>query len=103
MSNSPEVPNLVLVSHQTVSRLLSSPNIHGCATAEGAKIKPVVEANLVCDPRENQRKLASTSMGKNHRELARRPFHHFSMCGVLFFILCEPHEKICCMNFAHDV
>ena len=59
--------------------------------------------NLVCDPRENLRKLASTSKGKNYQELARRPLHHFSTCGVLFFILCEPHEKICCMNFAHGV
>ena len=49
--------------------------------------------NLVCDPRENQWKLPSTSTGKNHRELAWRPFHHFSTCGVLFFILCEPHEN----------
>ena len=52
---------------------------------------------------ENLQKLASTSMGKNYWELARRPLHHFRMCGILFFILCKPHENICCMNFAHGV
>ena len=41
--------------------------------------------------------------GEKYGELPRRPLHHFSMCSVLFFILCEPHENICCMNFAHGV
>ena len=56
--------------------------------------------NLICDPCENMWKLASTSTGKSYRELAWRPLYHFSTCGVLLFILCEPYENICCMNIA---
>ena len=38
--------------------------------------------------------------GKIYRELALRLLHCFFTCsiGLSFFILCEPHENICCFE-----
>ena len=42
--------------------------------------------NLVCDPRENLRKLASTSTGKKYRELAWRHLHHLVRRIIFYFM-----------------
>ena len=63
--------------------------------------------SLVCDPRENQRKLASTSTMEKSPGTSSDGGHFTILARVAYYLLFyasgEPHENICCMNFAHDV
>ena len=62
--------------------------------------------NLVCDLGKNQRKLTlnstrAKSPGTSSEAIS--PFLAHAAYYFLFYASREPHENICCVNFAHDV